>query len=271
VIVRVLEYVAEGAGGAFFIGSVLYVVISYAVALRHHGEVPLGVVVREAARELLVALVIQPLLPLFFFLGRRMGGRKKGTPIVLVHGYLQNRVDFVYVARVLRKRGLGPMYALNYWTLDRIEPTARKLEAFIVAVCKETGEAKVDLLCHSLGGIVAGEYVRRTKDRVRRCVTMATPHEGVAWPGPIVGRTARIMRRGSRYMRETTIVPFGVPVLSIYSALDNIVYPKQTSVLAQRGGSDHEVRHVGHLAILFDRGAAEAAADFLRDDDPQAA
>lgn len=270
-ILHVFEYVAGGAGGAFFVGTLLYVLISYTVALRHHGAVGWSVVLREAARELFISLLSQPLLPLYFVLGRRMGGRKKGTPIVLVHGYLQNRGGFLYVAHVLRKRGLGPVYAINYWTLDRIEPTAAKLERFVEAVCKDTGEPKVDLVCHSLGGVVAGEYLRRSKGgRVRRCVTMATPHEGVAWPGPIVGRTARIMRLGSRYMRESTGVPFGVPMLSIYSALDNIVYPKHTSALVLRGGSDHELRHVGHLAILFDRGAAEAAADFLADE-PQPA
>lgn len=271
---RPLRLALEGSGAAFFLGAFVYVVVSYAVAARHHPRVPLGVVVREALRELVVVTLSQPLLPLFFLLGRRMGGRG-ARPIVLVHGYFQNRVDFVYIAHILRVRGLGPIYAFNYWTFGRVEHAAARLGRFVERVCKEAGADKVDLVCHSLGGLVAGELLRKGgRDaegaplHVRKCATIASPHGGVAWPGPIVGKTARVMRRGSRYMRESREVPFGVPMLSVYSTFDNVVYPIDTSSLEARSGRDVALPYLGHLAILFDRRAAIAVADFLSDAPP---
>lgn len=267
---RALEWTAIGAVGTFTVIAFLYVFVSHVVARLHHSPANAWNVIKQAIGELLVVLASQPLLLPYFLLGRRMGGRKKGTPVVFIHGYFQNRGDFVYVAHVLRKRGLGPLYGMNYWSFGRIEAAANRLGRFVERVRTETGADKVDLVCHSLGGVVAGEYLRTgPKDAseapayVRKCVTLASPHAGVAWPGPIVGKTARILRRGSRYLQQSVATPFGVPALSIYSSFDNIVYPMETSALSHRGGTDQVLEHVGHLAILFDRRAAAAVADFL--------
>lgn len=258
-----LECTGLAAGCGFGLIAFGYVLVSFAVARAHHSTARVWSVCKQAMRELLIVLVSQPMLLPYFFMGRRMGGRKTGTPIVLVHGYFQNRGDFVYLAYILRRRGLGPLYAMNYWTFGRIESATRSLARFVEQVRAETGATNVDLVCHSLGGLVANEYLRGHAARVRRCVTLASPHAGVAWPGPIVGKTARIMRRGSRYLKEAVGAPFGVPVLSVYSTWDNVVYPPKTSELAHRGGTDLALESVGHLAILFDRRAADAVADFL--------
>jgi hypothetical protein len=41
------------------------------------------------------------------------------------------------------------------------------------------------------------------------------------------------------------------------------VHPPQTSALAQRGGSDLAIEHVGHLAILFHPDAVREIVSFL--------
>ncbi len=258
-----LEWTGLCAGGGFGLVACGYVFVSFAVAHAHHTTASAWSVCKQALRELLIVLVSQPMLLPYFIVGRRMGGNKAGTPIVLVHGYFQNRGDFVYVAHFLRRRGLGPLYGLNYWTFGRIESAAAQLARFVQRVRAETGAAHVDLVCHSLGGLVANEYLRKHSPAVRRVATLASPHAGVAWPGPIVGKTARTMRQGSRYLAEAMSDPFGVPVLSVYSTWDNVVYPPKTSELAHRGGVDLALDSVGHLAILFDRRAADAVADFL--------
>ena len=44
-------------------------------------------------RELYYVLITQPLIPLFFFIGRKFSDGDN-VPVVFVHGYFQNRADF---------------------------------------------------------------------------------------------------------------------------------------------------------------------------------
>jgi pimeloyl-ACP methyl ester carboxylesterase len=121
-----------------------------------------------------------------------------------------------------------------------------------------------------MGGLVARHCIRLQPDRVRRCVTIASPHSGVGFHRiPIVGRGGRQLRAGTRFLMELSGAPLGVPMLSIFSTHDNIVAPAHTAAsLEPWGGRDFVVDHVGHLTILFDKRVATAVADFLVHDPP---
>lgn len=269
--VRQFLYVAGlavgGTVGALVVGIVVYVLGSFGLMLAHTPARPFGVSLRELAREIFFASLTQPLLPLYYFVGRRMGGAKEGTPIVLVHGYMQNRVGFLGIARALRKRGLGPIYAINYPWFASLQGNAARLDRFIARVCAETKKDAVDLVCHSMGGLVAMEMMRdearRDALKVRRIVTIATPHAGVMWRGPMIGIGASNLRRGSKLLEAHATYSLAVPCLSIYSTHDNVVHPKETSSLVKRGGKDYEVPGASHLAILFNPDVAREAAAFL--------
>lgn len=260
-----LEYAAAGGGGAFAIGVALYIAISYVVAARFTDARPFSAAVRHVLREMLLAMLVQPLLPLYLFVGRSMGGRRDGVPIVFVHGYFQNRADFVWLARVLRREGFGPLYGVNYWSFGAVERSAQVVAEFIEQVRKTHGVTEVDLVCHSLGGLVAAELVRSHPKMVRRCVTIASPHAGVAWPGPIPGGVGRQMRSDGEWLSERSQKSWEVPLLSIFSTHDNIVYPWRTSSRAAVGGRDVVIEGPGHFAILFDDAMAEAVVGFLRE------
>lgn len=260
-----IEYAAAGTGGAFLIGVASYIAVSYVVAARFTDARPFSAAVRHVMREMLLATLVQPLLPLFIFFGRSMGGRRDGVPIVFVHGYFQNRADFVWLARVLRREGFGPLYGVNYWSFGPVERSARVVARFAEEVRKAHGVEKVDLVCHSLGGLVAAEIARTHPNLVRRCVTIASPHAGIAWPGPIMGGVGRQMRSDGEWMSERSQSRWEVPLLSIYSTHDNIVYPWRTSSRASVGGRDLLIEGPGHFAILFDDTMARAVVGFLRE------
>ncbi len=249
---------------ALLLGILGYVGGSF-VAMRAHVEPrPRGRAVREALREIGWSVLTQPLLPLFYVVGRRLA-RGAGTPVVAVHGYSQNRVDFLRIARACAAAGLGPVYGFNYPWFATIEGNARRLARFVERVCRETGAPRVQIVAHSLGGLVTMEYLARGGDaRVERLVTIASPHAGVAWPGPIPGAAGSMMRAGSAFLRAHAGRPVPVPSLSIYSSHDNVVHPPRTSALAHRGGRDRMVAHLGHLAILFDAEVAREVVEFLR-------
>lgn len=225
---------------------------------------------REYIRETILTSLTQPLMPLYYVYGDRMGRANEGpasVPIVFVHGYMQNRVGFVGLARLLAKRGLGPMYAINYPWWSSIPKNAKRLELYVKRVCEETRSASVDLVCHSMGGLIAMEMMRSTAKKedlkVRRCVTIATPHAGIAWRGPIIGYEATSLRRGSKLLEAQAGYTVAVPTLSVFSTHDNIVHPKETSSLAKRGGQDFEVPDMAHFSILFSPVVADEVAAFL--------
>lgn len=248
-------------------GTLLYVGGSFLLMRSYTDARPAWVSLREALREGLWVILSQPLLPLGYLLGRRMGGRGD-QPIVLIHGYGQNRYAFLWLARALRRAGLGPIYGFNYPFFSDISASAARLGRFIEAVIAETGRPRVDLVCHSLGSLVGVEYLAgEGSARVRRCVTIAGPHGGVAWRGPIFGACGPQLRSGGEFLKGRAERLLGVPCLSIYSTHDNIVHPPRTSSLVSRGGRDVAVDHLGHLSILFDRGVANHIVAFLRETD----
>jgi pimeloyl-ACP methyl ester carboxylesterase len=275
----------EAAGGTALVvgvGIVGYVLGSFLLMGRHVGARQPGASLRALVRELWIAFWTQPALPLFYLFGHRMdslfvergeqGLAKERVPIVFVHGYMQNRVGFVGLARSLARRGLGPLYGFNYPWFTSIASNAKRLDRFVARVCKESGSPAVDLVCHSMGGLVAMEMMRdearRAKLAVRRCVTIATPHAGVMWQGPLLGIGATSLRRGSKLLEAQAGTKLAVPCLSIYSSHDNVVHPKQSSSLAIRGGRDVEVANHAHLAILFAPEVADHVAAFLAEPDP---
>jgi pimeloyl-ACP methyl ester carboxylesterase len=226
---------------------------------------------RQLLRETLLAALTQPFVLLYYVVGRRMGRtlyRGRGeVPVVLVHGYMQNRVGFFGLARALARRGLGPLYGFNYPWFASIEQNADRLARYVDGIRKETQASAVDLVCHSMGGLVAIEMLARrgASAGVRRLVTIATPHAGVTWKGPLLGTDAGSLRRGSKLLTTHAGYKLALPAMSIYSSHDNVVYPKETSRLGERGGTDVEVEGLGHLSILFSGAVADRIAQFLRE------
>ena len=192
----------------------------------------------------------------------------RGDPVVAVHGYTQNRVDFLGLARDCRRAGVGPVYGINYPWFGSMRGNAARLSRFVERVARETGAPRVDLVAHSLGGLVAMEYLHTAgSSRVRRCVTIASPHAGVPWQGPIPGKAGDSMRAG---LVAYASQPVPVPCLSLYSTHDNVVHPPSTSALAHRGAQDRAFAHTGHLSILFEPEVLQAVVEFLRATGPEA-
>ena len=224
---------------------------------------------RELARELWITRSPQPLLPLFYLYrqphGRAVcdpattgkGAREAaGPPVVFVHGYMQNRVGLRRARARARAAGRGPLFGFNYpwFSVDRAN--AERLDRYVARVCKETGSAAVDLVCHSMGGLIAMEMMRdearRETLKVRRCVTIATPHAGVAWPGPLLGvgrgeLAARLEApRGARRSpyRRCRVCPSTRRTTTSFT-------PRRARRWRIRGGRDIEIEGPAHLAILF--------------------
>ena len=70
-----------------------------------------------------------------------------------------------------------PIYLFSYdWRKSNVE-TAQKLDAFIDEIT-DGGKVKVDIIAHSMGGIVSAHYLRNHDEKVDKYLSLGTPYEG---------------------------------------------------------------------------------------------
>ena len=179
------------------------------------------------------------------------------TPALLVPGYSETDAVYTRVCMWLREAGI-PYATLRYRDIagDPREE-AKKLLALIDEVCAETGRDEVDLVGHSLGGVVVRYAAEVLGDpRIRRVATVAAPHDGtrLAFLGP--GQAAKQLRPGSPTVISLGDEPFP-GLLNIYTPQDVLVGVAS----ARLGPDDVVVPGWGHNGICF----AEATCRALRD------
>lgn len=118
-----------------------------------------------------------------FLLPRREEVVDRGTddfvPVVLVHGLGGNRGAWWPLRLFLRMRGHHRIYAFGYED-GTIEKHAENLKCFIDEVLRTTGEMQVDIVAHSMGGIISRYTIQRLglAGSVRTFITLAAPHQG---------------------------------------------------------------------------------------------
>jgi len=257
------EHLALGLIGLLALATLVYLVVSYAMMRAHTDPRPGRHHMAAVLREFYYVMITQPLVPLYYFVGRRMGSGS-GTPVIFVHGYFQNRADFWWLARRFRQASIGPLYGFNYPWFFRVDPNVDRLERFVQRVCAQTGSDRVTLVAHSLGGLVCLEYAHTSgRGRVAQCITVGTPHAGVKWRGPIIGTVGAQMRENGDFLLQRRDRPVSAPTLSIFSTHDNIVHPPTTSQISARGGQDVAIDGAGHLSLLFSRQVATVLIEFI--------
>ena len=201
------------------------------------------------------------------------GGAKGGVPILLVHGYVCNRGLWATFSKRLANAGLGPIYAMTFTPLfGGIDELVAKLDAQIEAICAETGAAKLMIVAHSMGGLVARACVAQARvSRVAKLVTLGSPHHGSQLARLGIGINAREMRDGSDWLLNLAKMEAGntelrrtvLPAtLSIYTLNDDLIYPPESSVLAW--AENIPVSAVGHMGLVFSEPVAKRVIQYLR-------
>jgi len=183
-----------------------------------------------------------------------------GTPILLLHGMVDNRSIFTLLRRGLRRRGFGRVLSLNYSprTTD-VRVAAEGLAHEVELLCADTGYEKVHVIGHSMGGLVARYYVQHLGGdaRVHTLVTLGTPHGGTTAAYLVPYSLGRQLVPGSPLMRELAepAPRCRTRMLAFWSDLDQLMVPKRNARI------DHPdllarnvlVRGVGHMSLPITR------------------
>ena len=185
------------------------------------------------------------------------------TPVLLVHGIVDNRSIFHYLARALRRRGHGTVQAVNYSPMTAftgdIRVAARDLGDHVERLCAVAGVDRVHVVGHSLGGLIARYYVQRLGGdaRVDTLVTLGSPHRGSMiahlLPPTLVSRQ---LQPGSDLLRELDEPAPGCRTrfLAVWSRMDQLIIPQRNARLSHPDLQVENVQrdHVGHMAMTID-------------------
>ncbi len=183
-------------------------------------------------------------------------------PIIVLHGYAMNRANFALLARRLAAAGLGPIYGFEYWTLGRTSRAARQLAEFVAEVRAATGAREVDLIGHSMGGVVARYYIAYAggDDVVAHLVTLGSPIRGSELSAYGIGHARKELVAGSRLLERLAAAPapLHARVTSMWSRDDALV--PGTNQTALPGGETVVFAGLGHLGLLA---SAEVAREII--------
>jgi pimeloyl-ACP methyl ester carboxylesterase len=220
--------------------------------------------VRIALAEWAVSMALSAVRPVGFL--PLPGARTHGPrPIILLHGYAQNRAAFVPLAYRLARAGLGPIFGFEYWTLGRIAAGARQLGWFVDEVRARTGAESVDIIGHSMGGVVARYYVALAggDGAVRNLVTIGSPHAGTDVSGMGVGHPTRELLLGSKLCTRLAAAPppRHTRTTVIWSRADALVPGARQPPIA--GAEVILYDDLGHVAMLGSRRVAAAVIERL--------
>jgi triacylglycerol lipase len=120
-----------------------------------------------------------------------------------------------------------------------------------------TGEARVDIVAHSMGGLATRQFLLDGDEAiaVRRAVFLGTPHRGSVAAVLSWGEGGREMVPGSAFLTRLNgerAVPEGVRALSVRTPVDSRVIPASSSILHGEGVFNMELCCPTHTALVDD-------------------
>ncbi len=199
-------------------------------------------------------------------------------PILLVHGIVHNRSAFHSLKRRLQKQGWHNIYTINYTTsYGSLGSMVGQLSKRVDEVLRVTNAKQIDIVAHSLGGVVARYYMSLGEGRgkIKELITLGTPHNGTMLsrilsflPGSSLGWDLRENSYFLRIMNETSL-PKSSRLTNIYSPLDWTVWPK--SNLTVKGSPKAAFQNicidtVGHTGFLYSQKVFDTIITTLSED-----
>jgi triacylglycerol lipase len=198
------------------------------------------------------------------------------TPILLVHGIVDNHSIFALMEHALRRRGFRNLSWFDYGLRTRdVRQAANDLGMAIEKLTAASGYERIHVIGHSLGGLIARYYVQRLggDQLVHTLITLGTPHSGTLLAH--AGRVHPLVRQlspGSELLAELAepAANCRTRFLAFYSDLDHVVVPSRNGRIDHPDlqASNIAVRGVGHLSMPNNGRIAFDIASALRQLDP---
>ena len=156
-------------------------------------------------------------------------------PIIFVHGMGGNRGNFYLMSKYLSFHGRKRSYMIHFPGGLSTSEMASRLKAFVNEVKDITGNKKVDVVAHSLGGLVVrlaiADYA--LGDSINKFITLGTPHKGTFPARFATAQKIMDLRPGSTFIErlEKAGIPEDVKCYSFWSRCDLLILPPESAML----------------------------------------
>ncbi len=181
--------------------------------------------------------------------------------VVLVHGFLASAGVFRPLRARLEREAGARVATFTHAPGPGIKRIAKQLAALVDRIPRG---ARITVVGHSLGGVVARWYVQEMGGaaRVARTISMASPFGGVDVPQLLVG--ADLHGQSALLKRVRDRAPHcSVPHTSIVAEHDTMVVGAETACLGV--GEVIVVPERGHNAVLFCERVGGIVVDRVKD------
>jgi triacylglycerol lipase len=205
-------------------------------------------------------------VPFGIFSPGRANLKRGVTPTLLLHGLFVNRACWFWFRSQLKRHGCENIVTMNLSGFHSEEVLTELLAKKIDELRHRLGVNKVNLVGHSMGGIVARNYLQRRggQDKVDHLIFLGTPHQGSKLTPFSFMPLGKLLMPGSDFLKRLNSepAPVGVRAVNIYTRKDNMVLPNTSAQLSW--GTQVELDDMGHTSLLYRAAAIDATAAALK-------
>ena len=178
-------------------------------------------------------------------------------PIVFVHGAGMRGLAMTPLARKLRAEG-RVTFLFTYWPPGQpFAAYARQLYDHLEGIRRESGYDEFDAIGHSAGGLILRRFitVHNRPVRIRRIVTIGTPHSGSELWRFAPAALGFQLRPGGAFLAHLDEVglPPEVEATAISGDFDQLIIPNANARWNVPGAVNHTIRNAGHARLIFHR------------------
>jgi triacylglycerol lipase len=191
------------------------------------------------------------------------------TPVVFVHGYTGSPSNWTTAEAVFQAAGYSSneLYAFSYNSYGNNITNAQSLAAYVSQVRSQTGAAKVDIVNHSMGGLVSDWYLKQLggAQYVNHLASLAGANHGTTAAGAcLIYTTCQQMYPGSSFIATLSAgdeTPGSTRYATWYSPCDGVINPYTSTTLS--GATNNYVACQTHLGYLTDTVVLNQVRTFL--------
>ncbi|MEU7135076.1 alpha/beta fold hydrolase [Streptomyces sp. NPDC046261] len=193
------------------------------------------------------------------------------TPVVFVHGYLNTGVVWAPARAAFRQAGYNDseLFTYSYDFTASNRTSAQGLAAFVEKVKRATGSGTVDIVNHSMGGMVAMWYLKELggASSVTRMASLAGAHHGTLTAGlcTVLSASCAEMTPGSPFLATLAAAdetPAPVRYRTWYSPCDAVITPFTSSMLD--GATNTLLPCMTHAGFLTNSALLSDVATFTK-------
>ncbi len=226
----------------------------------------LKLIITLAVPEVFFNFISFMLIPVGLINRKNQAIQRGETPILLLHGLFINQACWFWFKYQLRQQGFKNIVTMNLSAWHNQETLTELLAKQVDELRHQLGVNKVHLVGHSMGGIIARNYVqlRGGEDKVDQLVCLGSPHHGSKLATFSTVPLGKLLLPDSDFLQRLNgaPIPEAVHLTNIYTNKDNMVLPNASNHLSW--GEAVELDGIAHTSLLYRKPALAATIAALK-------